>query len=166
MAAMDPERLKILFAGVAASAALGLLLGDLMTPDFVALAELQASEPLPQIPVPPRARAMGHELAAEWTSLTGDIPDYVIGTDWTQPGAAALAFEADARDAAPDPEPAAKSSPETAKSQAPVAQPDHAAAQAAARDQAELHTAPSYPSQGGGILAGLESPPAPPPSVN
>lgn len=155
MAAMDPERLKILFAGVAASAALGLLLGDLMTPDFLALAELQAAEPLPQIPVPRRAQAVGHDLAAEWTSLTGDIPDYVIGTDWSQPAAVALAVAAQ-ESSLPEREPAAETPPA----------PNPAAAQAAARDQADLHASPAYPSQGGDILAGLDAHTASPPSMN
>ena len=149
---MDPERLKVLFAGVAASAALGLLLGDLMTPDFITLAEQQATEPLPQIPVPRRAQAMAGEIAAEWTSLTGDIPDYVIGTDWTQPGALALA-----------PEPQDTPTPEPPPAPEPAAAPSPAAAQALARDQADLKTQPAFPSQGGGILAGLEPRPA---SVN
>ena len=152
---MDPERLKVLFAGVAASAALGLLLGDLMTPDFITLAEQQAAEPLPQIPGPHRAQVMAGEIAAEWTSLTGDIPDYVIGTDWTQPGALALAVES--QDTPP---------PEAAPATEPVAAPTPAAVQALAHDQADLHAQPAYPSQGGGILAGIEPRPAAPPSAN
>jgi nucleoside phosphorylase len=154
---MDPERLKILFAGVAASAALGLLLGDLMTPDFVALAELQAAEPLPQIPVPRRAQVMGQEIAAEWTSLTGDIPDYVIGTDWSQPAAVALAVAAQ-NPPAPRPEPA------SARDAPPA--PSASAAQAMAQDQADLHAQPAYPSQGGDILAGLDPHGVAPPSLN
>lgn len=156
---MDPERLKVLFAGVAASAALGLLLGDLMTPDFITLAEQQATEPLPQIPVPHRAQAMAGEIAAEWTSLTGDIPDYVIGTDWTQPDALALAVESQDT---PPPETHA----EPALAAEPAAALTPAATQAMARDQADLHAQPAYPSQGGGILAGVEPRPASPPSVN
>ncbi len=156
---MDPERLKVLFAGVAASAALGLLLGDLMTPDFINLAQQQAAEPLPQIPVPRRAQAMAGEIAAEWTSLTGDIPDYVIGTDWNQPGALALAVESQD---APAPETQAEPPPTPEPSLAPTP----VAAQALARDQADLHAQPAYPSQGGGILAGIEPRPTSPPSVN
>lgn len=150
MRVMDPERLKLLFAGVAASAALGLLLGDLMTPDFVALAEAQAAEPLPEIPVPRQARAVGKELAAEWTSWTGDIPDYVIGTDWTQPGAAALAADSEAE------QPPPPSPPEEPTAQAPAPPPAPAAAAPVRTAEAEPHPAPAYPSMGGGVLAGLE----------
>lgn len=86
---MESRKTKILLLGVGVATLLGLMAGGLATPDFATLATTKAAEPTPTT----TRRGLGHELAANWTSFTGEIPDYVIGTDWATPGAAAHASD-------------------------------------------------------------------------
>ncbi|WP_304217218.1 hypothetical protein [Phenylobacterium aquaticum] len=149
---MDSEKTKILLLGIGAAALLGLAAGGLVTPDFGALAIAQDAQPLPVR----KPRGLGHALAANWTSFTGEIPDYVIGTDWATPGAAAAALQ----DEPAADEPAPRSTPVHVPTLAQVRLEAHASDAIA---QADLPAAPP-PSMGGDILAGLDSyaPPTPP----
>ncbi|MCI3135618.1 hypothetical protein, partial [Phenylobacterium aquaticum] len=98
---MESRKTKILLLGVGAAALLGLMAGGLATPDFAALATTKDAEATPTT----ARRGLGHELAANWTSFTGEIPDYVIGTDWATPGAAAAACRTPPRRPSPRPDP-------------------------------------------------------------
>jgi hypothetical protein len=148
---MESRKTKILLLGVGAATLLGLMAGGLATPDFAALATTKDAEATPTT----ARRGLGHELAANWTSFTGEIPDYVIGTDWATPGAAAAALQ----DTPAEAEPPAPT---------PVAPPPPAAVRATAHasDAAAMVEAPAPPppSLGGDILAGMDSyaPPTPP----
>lgn len=150
---MDSRKTKILLLGVGAATLLGLMAGGLATPDFAALEISKAAEPTPTAV----RRNLGHGLAANWTSFTGEIPDYVIGTDWAAPGAAAAALQSEAA-FAEDAPPALP--PIIAPTVAAVRATAHASDASATEDKPP---APP-PSLGGDILAGLDSyaPPSPP----
>lgn len=141
-------KMKALFLGLSVATVVGLSAGGAMKP---VLSDFEGG-PRFASPLSARRSAPAWAETATWTSYGADIPDYVIGTDWTQPGALALA-----------PEPQDTPPPEPPPAPEPAAAPSPAAAQALARDQADLKTQPAFPSQGGGILAGLEPRPA---SVN
>lgn len=150
---MESGKLKILLLGVGAATLLGLMAGGLATPDFATLATTKADEPSPTS----ARRGLGHELAANWTSFTGEIPDYVIGTDWATPGAAAAALQDSPAFAETDPPAPAHSGPPPPTVVRAAA---HASDAAATADP----SAPPPPSLGGDILAGMDSyaPPNPP----
>lgn len=144
--------LKTLFAGVGVAAVSGLLLGGAMQPD------LRGDE-----------RPEGPQIFAGWSGarstgpfddgLTlayykGQIPDYVVGTDWKQ----AIAWqEAPEIIEAPrdysafdEPEPATDVTEYATEAswQEPAAEP------------------PTYPSMSGGVAYGADLPPPPPPPAD
>jgi hypothetical protein len=149
---MESRKTKILLLGVGVAALLGLMAGGLATPDFATLTTRKDAEPTPTT----ARRGLGHEMAANWTSFTGEIPDYVIGTDWATLGAAAAALQDIPAEADPPAQAAAAAPPPPAVVRA-VAHASDAAATAEAPP-------PPPPSIGGDILAGMDSyaPPTPP----
>mgnify|MGYP001627500491 CR=1 FL=1 len=144
--------LKTLFAGVGVAAVSGLLLGGAMQPD------LRGDE-----------RPEGPQIFAGWSGarstgpfddgLTlayyeGQIPDYVVGTDWKQ----TIAWQ----------EP-----PEIVEAQAdhsafdePEAAPEAEAYAADASWQEPPPEPPAYPSLSGGVAYGVDLPPPPPPPAD
>lgn len=144
--------LKTLFAGVGVAAVSGLLLGGAMQPD------LRGDE-----------RPEGPQIFAGWSGARstgpfddgmtlayyeGQVPDYVVGTDWKQ----AIAWQetpeiveaAEDYSAFDEPEPAPEAGVYAADAswQAPAAEP------------------PTYPSMSGGVAYGVDLPPPPSPPAD
>lgn len=139
--------MKALFLGLSVATVMGLSAGGAMKP---ALTDFRGG---PQALAPisgPRAQRV-FNAAANWTSYGGDIPDYMIGTDWIAPDMSMAAAAMGPEPAPPKPEDAAP---------APTIAPAVAKA-----DEPPPPT--RYPSMGGDILAGMDSyePPTPPENV-
>lgn len=139
--------MKALFLGLGVATMIGLSAGQTMKPvlsDFEGGAQMLGP-------------ASGHRVqrvidgAANWTSYGDKIPDYVIGTDWILPDMAAAEY---AEPPPPPPPPEPKAEPQ------PIAH-------ATVAYQEEPQPPPRYPSEGGDILAGMDSyaPPTPPENV-
>ena len=144
--------LKTLFAGVGVAAVSGLLLGGAMQPD------LRGDE-----------RPEGPQIFAGWSGVRstgpfddgltltyyeGQIPDYVVGTDWKQ----TIAWQ---------------ESPEIAEAPAdysafdePEAAAEASAYAADASWQEPPPEPPAYPSLSGGVAYGVDLPPPPPPPAD
>lgn len=138
-------KMKALFLGLSVATVVGLSAGGAMKP---VLSDFEGG-PRFASPLSARRPAPAWAETATWTSYGADIPDYVIGTDWTSPEVAMAAAAAEEPEAAEPPPPPPPPSPE--------AEPE---------PEAEAPPAPhlSYPSLGGDILAGMDSyaPPTPP----
>lgn len=135
--------MRVLFLGMSVATVIGLSAGGAMKPvleDFV-------GGPQTQLAAAARRAAPAWREAGSWTSYNGDIPDYVIGTDWISANAAMAAAEP--TPAPPEPE--------------PQREPPEPFAQHVALEEAPPPP-PRYPSAAGDILAGMESyaPPTPP----
>lgn len=98
--------MKALFHGIAISAAAGLLMGGLMQ---------YAARPGAEVPEGPQmlvsgasVRSLeGGDYGASLTSYNGQVPDYVVGTDWLAP----VSYEMAAYDEPPAAEEPAPSQP-------------------------------------------------------
>lgn len=140
--------LRTLYAGMAAVAAVGLIGGAYMHPT------LKPLEGGPQIQAGVAGERVDHayDYAASWTSYQGQVPEYVIGTDWLKPPQYAMV------DDVPD----YRDEPIT------VDEADYAAdtgdtTQAVADSEPEPQALPrepvAYPSLGGDITRRAEPPP-------
>jgi hypothetical protein len=135
-------KMKALFLGLGVATVIGISAGQSMKP---ALSDFEGGAQM-------LAPASGHRVqriidgAASWTSYGNQIPDYVIGTDWILPDMAATEY------AEPPPQP-----PEPKAEPQPIARTE-----VASREEPQPPT--RYPSEGGDILAGMDSyaPPTPP----
>jgi len=133
--------LRHVFFGMAIATVAGLALGGAFKPMLRELTDVDGPQMLAGVSgvrSPP-----GLRQSASWTSYAGKIPDYVIGTDWTQSGYSMESVPAEE----PEPPPA-----KTVHEEAPVR-----VAVAPVRYEEEPAPPPSYPSMGGDILAGLKT---------
>ncbi|WP_340644130.1 hypothetical protein [Phenylobacterium sp.] len=130
--------LRHVFFGMAIATVAGLSIGAASKPEIREMTDLDG----PQLLAGHAGERLGPGLrqTASWTSYSGQVPDYVIGTDWTQPAHPVEMAEADLE---PEPEPA-----RVAYQQPPVRL-------APAKYESEPVPPLSYPSMGGDILAGL-----------
>ncbi|CAN5478311.1 hypothetical protein BH10PSE5_BH10PSE5_16510 [soil metagenome] len=134
--------LRQAFYGMAIATVAGLILGGASKPDIREMTDLDG----PQLLSGQSGERLGpgFRQTASWTGYNGQVPDYVIGTDWTRPAPVEMAR------AEPEPEPA-----RAVHEDAPVRWTP-------AKYESEPAPPPSYPSMGGDILAGLETAHAPP----
>lgn len=137
--------LRQAFYGMAIATVAGLVIGGASKPDIREMTDLDG----PQLLSGQSGERLGpgFRQTASWTSYGGQVPDYVIGTDWIQ-----SAYPVEVAQAEPEPEPT------------PVAKEDAPVRWTPAKYESEPAPPPSYPSMGGDILAGLETarpPPAP-----
>ena len=134
--------LRQAFYGMAFATVAGLILGGVSKPNIREMTDLEG----PQLLSGQAGERLGpgFRQTASWTSYNGQVPDYVIGTDWTQPAPVEMAK------AEPEPEPAR------------VAHEDAPVHWIPAKYESEPAPPPSYPSMGGDILAGLATAHAPP----
>ena len=139
--------LRQAFFGVAIAAVAGLVLGGASKPNLREGSHLDGPQLLSG--VSGERSVPGFNQNASWTGYGGQIPDYVIGTDWTQP-----AYPAEFASAEPDPEP----EPARVAYEAPVRPA------VAPRYETAPAPPPTYPSLGGDILAGLQA--AEPPTIS
>ena len=136
--------LRQAFYGMAIATVAGLVIGGASKPDIREMTDLDG----PQLLSGQSGQRLGpgFNQTASWTSYNGNVPDYVIGTDWTQP-----AYPVEMAQADPEPEPAAMVYEAPPVRAAPV------------KYQSEPAPPPSYPSMGGDILSGIETAHASPP---
>ena len=140
--------LKSLFTGSAMAVVAGLLAGGLMYPELRGPGDLGGPQLQAGVAGPRNAVYGG---SANWASYNGEVPEYVIGTDWLRPPEYA---EGSGEDEAPPEE-------ETVVYAADVGDTTEVAAQ----NWVEADPQPvSFPSTGGGVPYGadLPRPPAPP----
>ncbi|MDO8799867.1 hypothetical protein [Phenylobacterium sp.] len=132
--------------GMAIATVAGLILGGAAKPDLRVMTDLDG----PQLLAGQSGERLGpgFQQTASWTSYGGQVPDYVIGTDWTQPDHPVEMAQAEPQ---PEPEPERVSYADPPVRLAPV------------KYESEPAPPPSYPSMGGDILAGLQAAHAPPP---
>ena len=141
--------LRQAFYGMAIATVAGLVIGGVSKPDIREMTDLDG----PQLLSGTSGERLGPGIRqnASWTSYGGQVPDYVIGTDWTQP---AYPVEMARAEPEPEPEPARVVDEGPPVRMAPV------------KYVSEVAPAPSYPSMGGDILAGLQATdPSPPPEA-
>lgn len=134
--------LRHVFFGMAIATVAGLALGGGFKPTLRETTDLDGPQMLAGVSgerAPP-----GLRQTASWTGYAGAVPDYVVGTDWTQPD-----YPVEMARAEPEPE------------LAPRVHEDAPARVAPVRYEFEPAPPPSYPSMGGDILAGLETAHAP-----
>ncbi len=132
--------LRQAFYGMAIATVAGLVIGGVSKPDIREFTELEGPQLLSGtsgVRLDP-----GIRQNATWTSYGGQVPDYVIGTDWTQP-----AYPVEMAEAEPEPEP----QPARVVDEGPPVR------MAPVKYVSEVAPAPSYPSMGGDILAGLQA---------
>lgn len=129
--------------GMAIATVAGLILGGVSKPDIREMTDLDG----PQLVAGQGGERLGpgSVQTASWTSYGGQVPDYVIGTDWTQPDQPVEMALAE-----PEPEPARIVYEAPPVRLAPV------------KYESEPAAPPSYPSMGGDILAGISTAHAPP----
>jgi hypothetical protein len=137
-------KMKALFLGLSVATVMGLSAGGALKP---VTADFQGG-PQSLSPVSGHRAQRVFNEAASWTSYAGNVPDYVIGTDWIAPDMSMAAAALDPEPERPTPE-SKTSEPvvvQIAKVEEPPAEPTH------------------YPSTGGDILAGMDNyaPPTPP----
>lgn len=133
--------LRHVFFGMAFATVVGLALGGAFKPmlrEFTNIEGPQILAGVSGVRSPP-----GLRQNASWTSYAGKIPDYVIGTDWTQPD---YPVEMVAREE-PEPQPAKVVHEDT-----PIR-----LAVAPVKYEEDPAPPPSYPSMGGDILAGMKT---------
>lgn len=132
--------------GVAIATVAGLILGGVSKPDIREMSDLDG----PQLVSGQAGQRLGpgSQQTASWTSYGGQVPDYVIGTDWAHPD---------------HPVEMAQAEPEVEPEPARVIHEDPPVRLAPAKYEPEPLPPPSYPSMGGDILAGLKPALAPPP---
>ena len=144
--------LRMLYQGIAAASAVGLLLGAAMKPQ---LREMVGPEGPQMLAGVSGKRVYRDGYEAGWTSWSGPPPDYVIGTDWLRPPAypedTAYVVEPDAYDYEDEEPPQ--------ETYAPPAPPPYELA------DLEPPPRPRMPSLDGDVLAGVGVPPPPPPPL-
>ena len=134
--------LRQAFYGMAIATVAGLAIGGVSKPDIREMTDLDGPQLL--------SGTSGERLApgirqnASWTSYGGQVPDYVIGTDWIQP-----AYPVEMAPA--HPEPGADPEPARMVNEAPPVR------LAPVKYVSEAAAAPWYPSMGGDILAGVQA---------
>jgi hypothetical protein len=126
--------------GMAIATVAGLILGGVSKPDIREMSDLDG----PQLVAGQAGERLGPGSAqtASWTSYGGQVPDYVIGTDWILPDQPVEMAQIE-----PEPEP----EPARIVHDAPPVR------LAPAKYESEPAAPPSYPSMGGDILAGIET---------
>lgn len=139
--------MKALFLGLSVATVMGLSAGGAMKP---VTTDFQGG-PQSLAPVSGHRARRAIDETTSWTSYGGNIPDYVIGTDWIAPdmSMAAAALDPEPEPSAPDAKTPERVVVEVGKVEEPPAPPTH------------------YPSTGGDILAGMDNyaPPTPPQNV-
>ncbi len=137
--------LRHVFFGMAIATLAGLAMGGASKPDIREMTDLDG----PQLVAGQGGERLGPGFSqtASWTGYGGQVPDYVIGTDWIQSDHPVEMAEAD---------------PEFEPEPARVVHEERPIRLAPAKYESES-APPSYPSMGGDILAGLQAAHAPPP---
>lgn len=142
----------MLYQGIAAASAVGLLVGAAMKPSLREIAGPDGPQMLSGVSGK-RIYRNGYG-EADWTSWTGPPPDYVIGTDWLRPPVypedEALVV---------DPEAYAYEEPPLETYQPPAPPPPYELADLERRER------PRIPSLEGDVLGGVGVPPPPEPPV-
>lgn len=138
--------LRHVFFGMAIATLAGLAIGGASKPDIREMTDLDG----PQLVAGQSGQRLdpGFSQAANFTSHGGQVPDYVIGTDWVQPD---------------HPVEMAQAEPELEPQPARVIHEEPPVRLAPAKYESEPVPPPSYPSMGGDILAGLQTALTPPP---
>jgi hypothetical protein len=76
------QDLKSIFSGSAMAVAAGLMAGGLMYPELIGPGDVGG----PQLQAGSSgARTAYYGGSANWAPYSGEVPDYVIGTDWRKP---------------------------------------------------------------------------------